>query len=117
MRETLTCFWSRNRGVILVAVAQLFGALMNLAARLLEIEGGMHPLQILFARMSMTTVLSCLYMWRNKVPDFPLGAKGIRGVLVVRGVSGFVSPASRYPCWHSPYTNCSVISPLSTNAN
>jgi hypothetical protein len=77
--------------VILVAVAQLFGALMNLAARLLELEAEMHPLQILFARMSITTVLSILYMWWNKVPDFPLGARGIRGVLVIRGVSGFVS--------------------------
>jgi hypothetical protein len=100
-------FWERNRGVVLVAVAQLFGALMNLAARLLELEGGMHPLQILFARMSMTTVLSCLYMWRNKVPDFPLGAKGIRGVLVVRGVSGFVSAALCFCSYNNsrPSTN------------
>jgi hypothetical protein len=89
--DALGRFWNRNRGVILVAVAQLFGALMNLAARLLELEAEMHPLQILFARMSITTVLSLLYMWWNKVPDFPLGARGIRGVLVIRGVSGFVS--------------------------
>ncbi|KAL2144347.1 hypothetical protein VTI28DRAFT_9255 [Corynascus sepedonium] len=82
-------FWDRNRGVILVAVSQLFGALMNLAAKLLELESDMHPLHILFVRMSMTTIFSCLYMWRNKVPDFPLGARGIRGVLVVRGISGF----------------------------
>ncbi|AEO61393.1 hypothetical protein MYCTH_2311505 [Thermothelomyces thermophilus ATCC 42464] len=82
-------FWNRNRGVILVAVSQLFGALMNLAARLLELESDMHPLHILFVRMSMTTVFSCLYMWWNQVPDFPLGARGIRGVLVVRGISGF----------------------------
>jgi hypothetical protein len=93
--------------VVLVAVAQLFGALMNLAARLLELEAGMHPLQILFVRMSMTTVLSCLYMWWNKVPDFPLGAKGIRGVLVVRGVSGFVSVASCFCSYNNsrPSTN------------
>lgn len=84
-------FWTRNRGVILVAVSQLFGALMNLSARLLELESNMHPMQILFARMSLTTLLSCLYMWWNKVPDFPLGARGIRIVLIVRGVSGFVS--------------------------
>ncbi|KAK4122849.1 hypothetical protein N657DRAFT_575077 [Parathielavia appendiculata] len=71
---------------------------MNLAARLLELEGEMHPLQILFARMSMTTILSLLYMWRNKVPDFPLGAKGIRGVLVIRGVSGFFGI---YGMWYS----------------
>lgn len=83
-------FWDRNRGVILVAVSQLFGALMNLAARMLELESGMHPLQILFARMSLTTILSCLYMWWNKVPHFPLGPKGLRGILLVRGISGFV---------------------------
>jgi hypothetical protein len=77
-----------------VAAAQLFGALMNLAARLLEVESGMHPLQILFGRMSLTTVLSCLYMWYNKVPDFPLGPKGVRGVLVLRGLSGFVRTTS-----------------------
>jgi hypothetical protein len=88
-------FWGRNRGVVLVAAAQLFGALMNLAARLLEVESGMHPLQILFGRMSLTTVLSCLYMWYNKVPDFPLGPKGVRGVLVLRGLSGFVRTTSQ----------------------
>jgi hypothetical protein len=55
----------------------------------------------------MTTVLSCLYMWRNKVPDFPLGAKGIRGVLVVRGVSGFVSAALCFCSYNNsrPSTN------------
>ena len=90
-------FWDRNRGVILVAVSQLFGALMNLAAKLLELESDMHPLHILFVRMSMTTIFSCLYMWRNKVPDFPLGARGIRGVLVVRGISGFVSNLNHLP--------------------
>ncbi|KAL2259650.1 hypothetical protein VTK26DRAFT_6609 [Humicola hyalothermophila] len=91
-------FWDRNRGAILVAVSQLFGALMNLAARLLELESGMHPLQILFARMSLTTILSCLYMWWNKVPHFPLGPKGLRGVLLVRGVSGFFGI---YGMWYS----------------
>ncbi|KAH6851233.1 hypothetical protein B0I37DRAFT_429789 [Chaetomium sp. MPI-CAGE-AT-0009] len=89
LSEMLGRFWGRNRGVVLVAVAQLFGALMNLSARLLELESEMHPFQILFARMSMTTVMSCLYMWWRQVPDFPLGAKGIRTVLVVRGISGF----------------------------
>lgn len=88
--QGLQQFWSRNRGVLLVAVSQLFGALMNLAARLLELDAGMHPFQILFARMSLTTVLSCLYMWWNKVPHFPLGPKEVRGVLIVRGVTGFV---------------------------
>lgn len=82
--------WSKHRGVILVAVAQLFGALMNVSARLLE-AGHMHPLQILFLRMTMTTAFSCLYMWWYRIPDFPFGARGVRLVLIARGVSGFAS--------------------------
>lgn len=89
MPASLARFWGRNRGVVLVGVAQLFGALMNLAARLLEDEG-MHPLQILFSRMVSTTLLSCLYMWWYQVADFPLGAKAVRVALTVRGVTGFV---------------------------
>ncbi|KAJ9137022.1 Integral membrane protein DUF6 [Coniochaeta hoffmannii] len=85
-------FWRRNRGVILVAVAQFFGALMNLSARLLELDGdGMNPLQILFARMSLTTLFSCIYAYKTHVPDFPLGPKirEVRILLAIRGFSGF----------------------------
>lgn len=85
-------FWRRNRGVILVAVAQFFGALMNLSARLLELDGeGMNPLQILFARMSLTTLFSCIYAYKTHVPDFPLGPKirQVRILLAIRGFSGF----------------------------
>jgi len=83
-------FWNRNQGLFLVTISQLFGALMNVATRLLELEGeGMNPFQILFARMSLTIIFCCGWMWWAKVPDFPLGAKGIRLLLVGRGLSGF----------------------------
>ena len=36
-------------------MSQFFGALMNVATRLLELDGeGMHPFQVLFVRMGMT---------------------------------------------------------------
>ena len=93
--ESTLRFWARNRGVILVGVSQLFGALMNLCARLLERdEGGMHPFQILFARMGITTLCAVIYMYYTKVPHFPFGAKEVRLLLVVRGTSGFVSRVS-----------------------
>jgi drug/metabolite transporter (DMT)-like permease len=92
-------FWGRNRGVVLVAVAQLFGALMNLSARLLELEGeGMHPFQILFARMSLTTLFSCMYAYKTHVPHFPLGPPEVRWLLVVRGFTGFFGI---YGMWYS----------------
>jgi hypothetical protein len=85
-----TAFWHRNYGLFLVALSQLFGALMNVTTRLLELEGdGMHPLQILFARMSLTMMFCVAWMWWKKVPDFLLGEKGIRWLLIARGFSGF----------------------------
>ncbi|OLN92019.1 putative membrane protein YMR253C-like protein 1 [Colletotrichum chlorophyti] len=83
-------FWLANKGVVLVALSQFFGALMNLTARLLELEGeGMHPLQVLFARQSVTMVCCCAYMCYMKTLDFPLGKKEIRWLLVARGMLGF----------------------------
>ena len=89
-RDSRQRFWNRYQGPLLVTISQLFGALMNVATRLLELEGeGMHPFQVLFVRMSSTAVLCCAWMWYTKVPDFPLGAKGVRWLLVARGLSGF----------------------------
>lgn len=61
---------------------------MNTAAKLLAngYETKFHALQIIFVRMSCTTVLSCLYIWYNKVPR----PQGVTGLLVLRGSAGFV---------------------------
>ncbi|KAK4221272.1 hypothetical protein QBC38DRAFT_135046 [Podospora fimiseda] len=98
-KPLLSSFWTRNKPVILVASAQLFGAIMNLNARLLELDGeGMHPFQILFARMSITTLLSSIYMYYTSVPHFPFGPKKVRGLLIIRGFSGFFGI---YGMWYS----------------
>lgn len=84
--------WSRHKAVLLVFGAQFFGALMNLFARLLELDGNgqnFHPIQLLFVRMLVTTIASCLYMYRYRVPHFPLGPPGVRWLLVLRGLTGF----------------------------
>ena len=43
-------FYNRNRAVLYVLAAQVFGVLMNVTTRLLEVEGnrglGMHPFQV-----------------------------------------------------------------------
>lgn len=86
-------FWARNKGLALVLLAQVFGTLMNVTTRLLEMEGnhgnGYHPFQILFARMSITVVCASCYMWYNKTEHFPLGQGGVRLLLVARGLTGF----------------------------
>ncbi|XTI93079.1 hypothetical protein V2W45_1428879 [Cenococcum geophilum] len=93
-------WWLHNKGVVLVLTSEMFGALMNTSTRLLETScddaGGMHPFQILFARMAVTFVLSSVYMRYSKVPYFPLGMKEVRRLLLFRGVAGFVGVYGLY---------------------
>ncbi|KAI9688488.1 MAG: hypothetical protein M1822_001437 [Bathelium mastoideum] len=93
-------FWARNKGLVLMLLAQIFAVLMNATTRLLEIEGnegkGLHPLQVLFARMFITLVLSSAYMWFMKTPYFPLGMKEVRWLLVARGIGGFFGVFGMY---------------------
>lgn len=89
-QSDLRTFWARNKGAILVAMSQFFAALMNLGARLLEVEGeGMHPMQVLLLRQSITSVCCLTYMWWMKTPDGPFGRKDVRHLLFIRGFVGF----------------------------
>lgn len=92
-REDIRAFWHRNIGLALVLLSQFFGTCMNITTRILELEGnngkGLHPFQVLFARMTITLTLSSLYMWYRKTPHFPLGVKEVRWLLVARGFGGF----------------------------
>jgi hypothetical protein len=39
--------------------------------------------------MSITLLLSTIYMWWTKVPDFPFGKRSVRPLLVLRAMFGF----------------------------
>ncbi|KAK4610199.1 hypothetical protein CLAFUW4_14015 [Fulvia fulva] len=92
-RAKLQASWLRNKGLAFMLAAQIFGTLMNVTTRLLEVEGdhgkGLHPFQILFARMGITFVLASGYMWYKRTPHFPLGLPEVRWLLVARGFGGF----------------------------
>lgn len=96
-------FWAKNKGLALVTLAQLFGVMMNVTTRLLEMDGshgaGMHPFQILFARMTGTLVLSGMYQWLARVEGAPFGPKEVRKLLIFRGVGGFFGVYGMY-CKH-----------------
>jgi len=99
LRARLSASWIRNKGLAYMLLAQVFGVLMNVTTRLLEIEGnkgeGLHPFQILFARMSITVILASAWMWYKKTPHFPLGKPEVRWLLAARGFGGFFGE------WHS----------------
>lgn len=81
-------------------LGQIFGTLMNVTTRLLEVEGqkgkGMHPFNILFARMGITFFLASGYMWWKETPHFPFGQREVRWLLVVRGLAGFFGVFGMY---------------------
>jgi drug/metabolite transporter (DMT)-like permease len=99
-RGKLYRFWIRNKGLAFMLLGQVFGTLMNVTTRLLEIEGnkgkGLHPFQILFARMGITFVLATTYMWYKQTAHFPFGLKEVRWLLVARGLGGFCGVFGMY---------------------
>lgn len=58
LRGKATTFWAKNKGLALVILAQLFGIMMNVTTRLLELDGrhgtALHPFQV-----SSTSVVAC----------------------------------------------------------
>ncbi|KAI1069486.1 hypothetical protein LB507_008594 [Fusarium sp. FIESC RH6] len=90
--EKLQDVYSRNIGLFYVLLAQLFASIMSMTTRLLAtgFETKFHALQIIFVRMLATTIIGSFYMWREKVPDFPLGPREVRGLLFLRGMAGSV---------------------------
>ncbi|KAI9736490.1 MAG: hypothetical protein M1818_006000 [Claussenomyces sp. TS43310] len=93
-RQTLLNY----KGMVMVLAAEMFGAGMAATTRLLQLDRedgkpGMHTFQIMFLRFALTIVLSTLYMYFAKTPDFPLGPRKVRHLLVLRGLFGF------FGCW------------------
>ena len=117
-RGKLQRFWIRNKGLAFMLLGQVFGTLMNVTTRLLEVEGnhgeGLHPFQILFARMGITCVLASTYMWYHGTPHFPFGMKEVRSLLVCRGLGGFAGVFGMYySLLYLPLADATVITFLS----
>lgn len=100
-RAAISAFWDHNYGVVLVLIAMFFGSGMNIGTRLLETPGPhgepMHPYQILFVRQSITSIGSLTYGYLiTSIPHFPFGPRSIRGLLILRGLAGFVGVFGMY---------------------
>ncbi|KAJ3561718.1 hypothetical protein NP233_g10021 [Leucocoprinus birnbaumii] len=80
----------RNVGLLLVVGSQMFFSLMNVAVKKLNtIDPPVSALQLIVVRMSITWICSVTYMLSTGVPDPFKGPKGVRLLLIFRGVSGF----------------------------
>lgn len=82
--------WASNRSYLLVIIAVIFGSAMTLFTKLLEIgQHAIHPLRILFLRMSVTSILCFVPLYFKKDSGSPFGSRELRWLLVIRGITGF----------------------------
>ncbi|KAG2148837.1 EamA-like transporter family-domain-containing protein [Suillus clintonianus] len=92
-RETssrVTTFVGTNLGMLLIIFAQFFFVCMNLGVKQLDsLDVPMHTLELIAVRMAITLACCILYMVIMKIPDPFLGPKGVRLLLVNRGLCGF----------------------------
>lgn len=83
-------FWETNRSCMFVVTSSVFSSAMALFTKLLELgDDGMDAFQILFIRMAVTTIWCTSILWWEGKPDSLLGPKEVRGLLLLRGISGF----------------------------
>ncbi|KAM6499708.1 integral membrane protein DUF6 [Amanita muscaria] len=116
-RELVT----ENTGLLLVVLAQAFLTMMHAAAKQLStVDPPVSALQVILVRMGMTYICSLVYMIATGVEDPVLGPKGVRMILVLRGISGFISLFGMYFSLQylslSDATVLTFLSPLCTAA-
>ncbi|KAF9242857.1 hypothetical protein BU15DRAFT_72508 [Melanogaster broomeanus] len=79
-----------NSGMLLILLSQLFNSLMNFSVKVLNrLDKPVPAVEIIAIRMIITYIFCMLYMNIMKIPDPFLGPKGVRLLLVCRGVTGF----------------------------
>lgn len=90
----------RYRGLLYLLLAQLFASLNLVSSRYLStsLPDGrkFHALEVLVVRMGITMICCGVWMWWKRVPYAPLGPPGLRLLLLVRGMFGFVGVFSVY---------------------
>ncbi|KAI0357143.1 DUF6-domain-containing protein [Trametes cingulata] len=86
-----------NSGLLLIALSQLFTSLMGVfVKKLAGVEPPVPPVELIWIRMIMTWVVCVVYMSSSGVPSPILGPQGIRLLLAVRGLAGFVGLFGTY---------------------
>ncbi|KAL1872353.1 hypothetical protein Daus18300_004323 [Diaporthe australafricana] len=90
-------FVARHKPSLLVLASQVSAACIHGIVKVLETgERPVHPFQILQVRLLITGVSCMLYLWCNGSPDFPLGSKDVRPLLIVRAVGGICGAIGFY---------------------
>ncbi|CDR37558.1 CYFA0S01e12134g1_1 [Cyberlindnera fabianii] len=89
-----------NIGLVFIVLSQLLNSIMIMSTKLLETDPDfdkpIHPLQILFVRMSITFGGCYAYLKYIKREENIAGPKELRWLLLLRGLTGFVGVFCMY---------------------
>ncbi|KIL58907.1 hypothetical protein M378DRAFT_15176 [Amanita muscaria Koide BX008] len=84
-------FLADNAGLFLVVLSQAFSSLMNLSVKLLNnVDPPVSVLEVILVRMVITYICCLAYMLWTRMENPIVGPKGLRLLLAVRGITGFV---------------------------
>ncbi|KAG1744999.1 drug/metabolite transporter superfamily [Suillus paluster] len=79
-----------NVGMLFIISAQFTTACMYISVKLLNtLEPSVHTLEIITIRMVVTFICCVIYMIIMRIPNPIIGPKGVRTLLVIRGITGF----------------------------
>jgi len=85
-------FLDANLGLLLIATAECFVSAMNMTIKLLNSSDEPVPiLEVILVRSTITCVLLFAYMYWKRIPNPFLGPKGVRTLLFLRGIAGFLA--------------------------
>ncbi|KAH9974968.1 hypothetical protein BGW80DRAFT_1204444 [Lactifluus volemus] len=91
-RSSISTFIDNNSGMFFIVASQFFYTAMNVTVQFLNrLDEPVPTLEIICLRMAMTYICSVSYMYWRKVPNPFLGPKGVRTLLVSRGLTGFIA--------------------------
>lgn len=90
-------FIAHNAGMLYIIASQFFFASMNLSVKMLNsLEPPVHAFEVIVVRMGITLICCVAYMIATGVPDPIIGPKGVRTLLVIRGITGFLGLVGLY---------------------
>lgn len=90
-------FLARHKPSAVVLASQISAALVHGVVKVLENgDDAVDPFQILLIRMVITGVGCSLFLYHQRVPEFPLGDREVRPLLLLRAVGGILGAVGMY---------------------
>ncbi|KAG0699924.1 hypothetical protein DFH29DRAFT_1070425 [Suillus ampliporus] len=93
---------ARNAGMLFIISSQFFFACTNISVKVLNtLEPPVHALEVIVVRMGITFMCCVIYMIVMRISNPIAGPKGVRTLLVIRGIGGFFGICGLY--WSLQY--------------